>query len=83
MLVFTDISDLNKINQARLKQHDEQVERDIETKKLNFYRQVANVQIQDVIAAMMSVADFDQNRRSSMYDNRISCDSGMDILADS
>ena len=83
MLVFTGIGDLDKINQARLEQHIEQVERDAAAKKLSFYRQVADIQIQDVIAAMMSVADFDQNRRSSMYDNRVSCNSGMSVLNDS
>ena len=43
MLVFTGINDLDKINEARLKQHDEQVERDRETKKMKIYRQMANV----------------------------------------
>ena len=56
MLVFSDALDLSQINSERIQMHMDEAM----AKKQAIYRQMADQQIQEVIAAMMSVSSIKQ-----------------------
>ena len=64
MLVFTKLEDLDEINQARIEQHYQQEEMEKAERKQRVYQQIADKQIQQVIAAMMSVSDIGDRPKS-------------------
>ena len=65
MLVFTKLEDLGEINQARIEQHFQQEELDKAERKQRVYQQLADKQIREVIAAMMSVSVIEERQRKS------------------
>ena len=68
MLVFTKLEDLGEINQARIERHLQQEAHDQAARKQRAYQQMADKQIQQVIAAMMSVSDYaEQPSSRSLY----------------
>ena len=62
MLVFSDQKDLDEINRERIAQHIQEVEQTRVQKKQAIYRKMADRQIEDVIAQIMSMASYDEKR---------------------
>ena len=62
MLVFADNDQLTELNNERLNLQSEKMMKDKMAKKLKVYRQLADAQIQEVIATMMSISAHESNR---------------------
>ena len=57
LLVFSNQEELGEINEERIKQYYEQVEKDKEDKKYRIYRQMADEQIRNLISMMSGVEE--------------------------
>ena len=57
LLVFSNSEEIGEINEERIKQYYEQVEKDKEDKKYRIYRQMADEQIKNLISMMSGVEE--------------------------
>ena len=64
MLVFSDQKDLEEINEERIIQHFEDKDKEKMQRKQETYRNMANRQIEEVLAQIMSMSDFNDQRYS-------------------
>ena len=62
MLVFSDQKDLDEINRERIAQHIQEVEQTRVRRKQAIYGEMADRQIEEVIAQIMSMASYDEKR---------------------
>ena len=62
MLVFSDQKDLDEINRERIVLHIQEVEQTRVQRKQAIYGKMADRQIEEVIAQIMSMASYDEKR---------------------
>ena len=90
MLVFSDKKDLDEINRERIALHIQEVEQTRVQRKQAIYRRMADRQIEEVIAQIMSMANYDEkkyNLKTTVSQRTVSLASELsnssDILNDS
>ena len=62
MLVFSDEKELQEINDERIAQHMEELVQKKLERKQEIYRKMADRQIEEVLAQIMSMSDYDEKK---------------------
>ena len=70
MLVFSDENDLQVINSERIALHIQDLEQERQQRKQEIYRKMADRQIEEVIAQIMSMANYDEKRFNRISTSR-------------